>query len=172
MEFFKLIEKRQSTRKFQKKPVGKEKLTKILEAINSAPSAGNLQAYDVIVIEDKATREKLAEAALGQEFIVEAPVALVFCTNSDRTSFKYGRRGRELYCIQDATIACAYAQLAATSLGLASVWVGAFSEAGVSTLLSLTDNLKPVAILPIGYAAEEPKKTPRRKLGELVKKRV
>ncbi|MFN7181896.1 MAG: nitroreductase family protein, partial [Planctomycetota bacterium] len=79
-------------------------------------------------------------------------------------------RGKKLYAIQDATIACAYAQLAITALGLGSVWVGAFDEKKVKQILNLPKELKPIAILPIGYPNEQPKITSRRKLEDIIKK--
>lgn len=161
MEFFDLIEERRSIRKFEKKKVEEEKLKKILEAANSAPSAGNLQSYNFFVIKNQKIKEALAEAAWGQDFISEAPVVLVFFANPILSSSKYGTRGANLYSIQDATIACSYAQLAAANLGLGTVWVGAFSDEAVKKIIGV--DLIPVAILPIGYPAEKPRKTPRQK---------
>jgi nitroreductase len=77
--------------------------------------------------------------------------------------------GRSLFCIQDATIAACCAQLAATAQGLASCWVGYFDEAGVATALRAPAGFRPVAIMPIGYAAAAPDRTQRRKLDELVR---
>lgn len=166
MEFFEVVKKRHSTRAYKDKKVEEEKLQKILEAANSAPSAGNLQAYDVFLVRDKEKKKALARAALNQDFIAEAPVVLVFCANPER-SWRYGERGRTLYSIQDATIAAAYAQLAATALGLSTVWIGAFDENEVLEILG-NPKVKPVAIIPIGYPAEEPEITSRRKLKDLV----
>jgi nitroreductase len=73
-----------------------------------------------------------------------------------------------LYCLQDATIACTFAHLAAVALGLASVWVGAFDDEGVRQAIGVGDNLLPVAILSIGYPGEQPKSTSRRSLSDLV----
>jgi nitroreductase len=80
----------------------------------------------------------------------------------------YGERGATLYSVQDATIACHHAHLAAASLGLGSVWVGAFSPAQVAKALALPKDLVPVALLPVGYPAEAPAATPRKPLGELL----
>lgn len=79
---------------------------------------------------------------------------LVFCANSTRSS-KHGKKAG-LFSIQDATIATSYAQLTACALGLSSVWIGAFNEERVSIILSLPDNISPIALLPIGYKDEEP----------------
>jgi len=166
MEFFELVKNRHSIRAFQEKEVEPEKIEKILNAANLAPSAGNLQAYKICVVKEKRAREKLSEAA-NQEFVASAPVVLVFLTDPDQSAQKYGSRGEKLYSLQDATIACAYAQLAIADLGLASVWVGAFDEGAVSEAIDAPRNLRPVAILPIGYPAEKPKIKPRRPLSEL-----
>jgi nitroreductase len=167
MNVFDAIQKRRSVRAYQQRALERGKLQTVVEAIRQAPSAGNLQAYQVHVIRDDATKRALAAAALGQEFLASAPVVLVFCAVPARSA-KYGRRGAELYCVQDATVAVAYAQLAATAEGLATCWVGAFDEGAVSRALNLPAGERPVAILPIGYGAENPSPKPRRELGEWV----
>lgn len=167
MSFFDLIQRRRSVRRFESRDVENEKLQKILEAANLAPSAGDLQAYEIVVVRDADRRRKLARAAYGQSFIEEAPVCLIFCANPQRNEWRYGERGRELYCIQDADIAASYAQLAATELGLGSCWVGAFDEDEVSRIIN-AGRTRPIIMLPIGYPAESPPRTPRRKIRELV----
>jgi nitroreductase len=168
MDFFTLIDTRRSVRLYQVTPVEPEKLQKILQAANSAPSAGNLQGYEIYLITQPEQRQGLDKAAYGQDFLSQAPVSLVFCANPLRSSGQYSQRGRELYCIQDATIACTFAMLAAHELGLACVWVGAFKDELVRQAAGIPSELIPVAILPIGYAAESPKRRPRRKLEDLV----
>jgi len=168
MDFFQVIQERRSVRAFTNQPVEEEKLRQLLEAINACPSAGNLQAYEVVVVRDPANRRALAKAAWDQEFIAQAPVALVFCVNPGRTAPRYGARGAELYCVQDATIATTIAHFGATALGLASVWVGAFDPARVARVVGATGDRVPVAILPLGYAAETPHPTPRRPLADLI----
>lgn len=127
-----------------------------------------LQAYEIFLVQDEKKKRELALASFAQSFVAEAPVVLVFCANPERSGRKYGKRGRSLYSIQDATIAAAYAQLAAVDLGLASCWVGAFDDGEVLRILGNPEGLIPIALIPIGYPAEEPKPTPRRKLDELV----
>jgi nitroreductase len=168
MEFLELINKRKSIRKFSDKPVEKEKLENLLTAINKAPSAGNLQSYEIYVVKNKELQKKMYEYAKKQSFLMEATYVLVFCTNPERAG-KYAERGRSLYSLLDAAIACTYAHLAATDLGLGSVWVGAFNEEYISELLSLPKELRPVAMLPIGYAGEDPEPKPRRELNDIVK---
>ncbi len=167
MDLFEVIKKRRSIRAFTPQPVEAEKLERVLAAANAAPSAGNLQAYEIFRVTRGNDRAALARAALEQFFIAQAPVVLVFCANPARSSGRYGQRGVRLYCIQDATIACAFAMLAATALGLGTVWVGAFDEGAVQKILGRRD-LVPVAILPIGYPAEQPGPSSRRSLSDLV----
>jgi len=154
-------------RAFTPQAVEAEKVTQVLAAANAAPSAGNLQGYEIFRFTREEERTALARAALDQLFIGQAPVVLVFCANQARSAAKYRERGVKLYAIQDATIACAFAMLAATALGLGTVWVGAFHDDRVRRVLGRHD-LLPVAILAIGYTAEEPEPTPRRSLTDLV----
>jgi nitroreductase len=168
MDFFKIVEERHSMRKYVETPVEDEKLQKILETANKAPSAGNLQGYEIYVVRKLEQRQALVNAAWDQGFLAEAPVVLIFCTNPARSADKYKQRGIELYCIQDATIACTFAILAAKAQGLDTVWVGAFDEAAVSEIVHIPSDLRPVAMLPIGYAGKVPSVRPRRELRDLV----
>ena len=166
MEFEEVIEKRYSVRRFQDKPVEREKLKKILEIVNSAPSAGNLQSYFVFIVKNEEKRKEIARACFNQYFIQEAPLVLVFCADLNRAS-AYGKRGEELYSLQDATIAATFAMLAAVDLGLGSVWIGAFDEKEIAEILDLPSHLRPVAVLPIGYPAERPGERKRRKIEDI-----
>ena len=167
MDYFEAVKTRRSVRAFQKKPVEEEKTRRILEVMNLAPSAGNLQAYEVIVVKDLMLRGKLAKAASDESFVSDAPVCFVFIACPERSSKRYGGRGSELYCVQDATIATTYAMLAAAALGLSSTWVGAFDEKAAARALGVTGDKRPIAILPVGYAAESPKGTPRRPISDV-----
>jgi nitroreductase len=168
MDFLELMKKRRSIRAFEARPVEPGKIQAVLEAADAAPSAGNLQAYRMVCVTEPSGRRALAAAALGQGFVAEAPVAIVFLADPTVASSRYGEPGRRLFCIQDATIACAYAQLRAADLGLGSVWVGAFDENAVSRAVDAPRDLLPVAVLPIGYPAEDPGPTPRRGIAGLV----
>lgn len=168
MDFFEVVRKRRSIRVFKDQPVGDDQLQRILEAVNQAPSAGNLQAYEVYVVRGAAQRSALAKDAGDQEFLAQAPVVLVFCAHAGRAEVRYGQRGRELYSVQDAAIACTYAMLAATALGLSSVWVGAFDEEAVASAIVAPRGQRPVSMLPIGHADEAPARSVRRELSDLV----
>jgi nitroreductase len=170
-DFFQTVRHRHSVRRYQPDmPVEPEKLHAILEAISAAPSAGDLQAYHIYVLTSAAARARLHETAPDQSFISEAPLALVFCADRERSRERFGERGTGLFATQDATIAAAFAQLAAVAAGLASAWVGRFDRDQVSTQLDLPKSLDPVAIISVGYPAELPAPTPRRRLSEVVTK--
>jgi nitroreductase len=180
MDFFEAISRRFSVRSYRRAPVEEAALQAILEAANSAPSAGNLQAYEIVVVRDPRQRRRLAKARLEKRlkkwlkrwlrkrFIAQAPVALVFVANPDRNRAKYGARGAELYSLQDATIACAYAQLAATAAGLGSCWVGGFDKDIVRHIIGAPAEWQPIAILSIGVPAETAGPRKRRPLSDLV----
>jgi nitroreductase len=169
MEFFELIRSRRSIRVFERKPVEPEKVQKILDAATSAPSAGNLQAYEIIVVRDPDTQGALASAALNQESLKQAPVLFAFLADPKRSAAKYGQRGVDLYCVQDATVACTFAHLAAAALGLGSVWVGAFYDEAVSKALNAPPDWWPVALLAVGYPGEKPEARSRRPVAELAR---
>jgi nitroreductase len=167
MEFSRLVRARRSVRAFSEQAIEPEKVRVVIEAAISAPSAGNLQAYEIFNVITPRIRGALAHAS-DQSFVAQAPVCLVFVSNPGRSARKYGARGRELYALQDATIAASYAQLAATDLGLASVWVGAFDDDAVASALGIPGDWAPVAILPLGYPMENPEPANRRPLEEVV----
>jgi nitroreductase len=169
MDIFELIQQRRSVRAFKTQPLEEGILTKILDTANRAPSAGNLQAYSIVIVRDAATRRALSRAALSQESLMQAPVVLAFFAHPQSSMAKYKSRGLELYSLQDATIACAYAQLAAAAQGLSTVWIGAFEDEAVKAALKAPPEWRPVALLPIGYPAESPAATPRRPLHELTR---
>lgn len=166
MDFFELIKKRRSIRSFKDRPIGEEKLQALLKAANAAPSAGNLQAYEMLVVKNSKLKRELSTAAYNQQFIEEAPLSVVFILDPDRSGRKYDERGRTLYCIQDASIAAAYLQLAAVEFNLGTCWVGAFNEDAVKSVLDLEK--RPVAIITVGHPANRPQERSRRDLEDLV----
>jgi len=168
MDFFDVVKERHSMRAYGPQPVKPEDLQLILEAVNRAPSAGNMQAYEVYLVRDAERKAALVGAAGDQEFLAQAPLVLVFCAHPARSVGRYGERGADLYCLQDATVACTFAMLGATALGLSTVWVGAFDEDEVRQVIGAPQGERPVAMLPVGYAAEAPEVRARRSLQKLV----
>ena len=168
MDVFKAIKGRRSIRAFTDEPVSENEVNQLLDAARWAPSAGNIQPWEFIVVRDAKVKRGLEEAALNQTFIEEAPVVLVVCANPTRSSRRYGSRGISLYCLQDTAAAIQNMHLAACALGLATCWVGSFEEEEVQRVLNLPDFLRPVAIIPVGHAAEKPEPRSRRPLSDIV----
>lgn len=170
MELHEAIINRRSIRKFKEEIPEDELIEKIVEAGIWAPSAGDLQSWDAVIVKDDQTKVQIAVAAYIQEFIAKAPVIIVICANRANAGARYGERGRELYCIQDASCAALNMMLQAYDLGLGSAWVGAFKEEDVASELGLPAHVRPVALIPIGYPDEEPEIPPRRSVEEVVHK--
>lgn len=157
MDFWQVLENRYSVRSFDSQvDVPAEKVERLLSAAVLAPSAGNRQAWHFYVVRDPAARQGLAAAAYGQDFVAQAPIAIVVCADAEQSAGRYGERGRRLYCLQDTAAAAEHILLAATALGLGSCWVGAFDEGRAAQVLSLPKRHRPVAILPIGQPAGKP----------------
>lgn len=169
MDFFEVIKNRRCVRKFLNKKVSDEKIKILLEAATLAPSAGNLQSWYFVVVKDNEIKKKLVKASFFQKFISSAPVVIIAYADTKRNSLVYGKRGRELYAVQDVTIASQNIFLTATALGLGACWVGAFNENKVQEILSLKKHLRPIAIMPIGYPAQTPKIRSRRPIEKISK---
>lgn len=148
--FSELTHARVSVRDFEVREVPVALLDAALLASSPAPSAGNLHGYRLFVCHDSNTRAAIGEAA-GQGFVARAPIVLVAAADAPRSASKYGRRGADLYSLQDATIFLAHTQLALTAVGLSSCWVGAFNERMVASTLGIREaqHLRPVALLAV-----------------------
>jgi len=165
-EFYEFVKNRRSIRKFLSKEVENEKIEKILKIMKEAPSAGNLQAYKVIIVKNEKIKKEICKACFHQKFIEEAPLVFVFFAKPKISSIYYGKRGT-FYSILDATIAATYAMLAIHCLDLSTCWVSAFNDEELIKILK-EDGI-PIAVFPIGYPAEKPKHPGRKELKELVK---
>ncbi|KAJ6246339.1 nad(p)h nitroreductase ydgi-related [Anaeramoeba flamelloides] len=173
---FETITSRRSMRAYEETEVSEETLSEIIRIARSAPSAGNLQSYYILSVRKKKLLKKLWKHAKEQDQVKNCSVLLVFCADLKQSAKKYRSRGRDLYCIQDATIVCSYAQLACQFFGLGSCWVGAFNEVQVANDLDLHTKYRPIALLPIGFPHPDEKKRmskkikKRRNLEEVYKK--
>ncbi len=148
-EFLEFLASRCSVREYSDEKVTEDEMVFLLDCASTAPSAGNLEAWDVVLIRDPERMEALSDAALGQPQVQHAALLMVVCANYVRSMSRYGERGI-LYAVQDATIACTYLMLAGHAIHLRSCWVGAFDEEDVRAALGLPLHVRPVAILCIG----------------------
>ena len=156
---------RRSQRKFEIKDVEDWKLDIIFAAADTAPTAGGFQGFDIFHIKNQDIKIKLVIAANNQPY-VNAPVVLVFCMNPARVKMKFPSGTLKKFSIQDATLAAAYAQLAAHSLGLSSIWIGMIDERKV--METIGTDLLPSSILCIGYPKKVLQPKPKRALSELI----
>ncbi|MHA2379315.1 MAG: nitroreductase family protein [Candidatus Thorarchaeota archaeon] len=168
VDILSLIKKRRHIHHFESNPVSESTIRSLLEAVRWAPSAGNLQPWEIVVIRSDSQKAKLVEAAGGKQYMRTAPVILVFCADLNRTAKRYGERGTALYVIQDTAAAIQNVLLAAKGLGLGSGWVGAFNEDSMAEVLGLPSNVRPLAIILIGKPAENPVPPTRREIQEFL----
>lgn len=164
MDVFTAIKERRSIRKYKDKPIEEEKLHKVLEAARLSPSAKNLQNWKFIVVRDEETRRKLVDEAIQQNFVSEAPVILVCCGIETESVMKCGQYR---YTV-DLSIATAYMILEAYEQGLGTCWLGSFDEEKVKDILGIPENVRVVAITPLGYPDETPSPRPRKTLEDIV----
>src|SRR4030066_107225 len=118
MDVFCAISQRSSVRAYKATDVEEDKVKKILEVGRLSPSASNRQDWKFIVVRNKETRKKLAEAAFGQSFIGEAPVVIVACGMGPKAMLACGQPMHTV----DVSIAFAYMILQAYELGLGRCW--------------------------------------------------
>ncbi|NIO19731.1 MAG: nitroreductase family protein [Candidatus Aenigmarchaeota archaeon] len=166
MELEEAIRNRRSIRSYKDRSVEDEKIEKILDAAHWAPSAGNLQSVEYIVVKDRETKEKLSSVSFGQAQPKKAPVNIVVCVNFPKISH-YGERGVGLYSIQESGACIQNLMLMAHSLGLGTCWIGAFDEERAKEILEVPENVRVVGIITVGYPDESPKSS-RRDLKDIV----
>jgi len=160
MEVFDAILKRRSVRKFFSYPIEKEDIFKLLEAADQAPSSGNLDNWQFIVVTDEKTRLELANACNGQFWMSSAPLHIAILSDTKRVTRVYGERGK-MYALQNTAAAIENMLLAVEDLGLGACWVGAFHEPSVKEVLKIPDNIDVHAVIAIGPRAVEPPKPKR-----------
>lgn len=150
------IEQRRSVREFKPDPVPDATISRIIGCALMAPTAGNVQPWRFWVVKRAEVKAALARAAYGQEFVAAAPVVVVVAAEPKRSAAKYWKRGSDLYCIQDTAAAIENMLLAVVAYGLGACWVGAFDEDAARCALGLSEDVRPVAMIPIGYPKRDP----------------
>ena len=167
MDFLKLVRARYSVRQYQNRPVEPEKVEPLLEAAQAAPTAANCQPVRLLGVETPDGRRRLA----GAVELYGAPLAVVVCADRSR-AWKRPFDGKQTTDI-DASILTDHLMLAASALGLGSVWICYFQPEAVKAALGLPEHLEPMNILAVGYADGAPAsperwRTERIPLDELV----
>ena len=173
-EVIRQLRERKSVRAFTPEPVAADDERAILEAACQAPTAGNEQLYDIIVVRSQDKREELAHTCDDQPFIARAPLVLVFCADLRRWWRAFGLAGADprlpgvgdlMLAMEDVMCAAQNAVVAAHSLGLGSCYVGDILERreDQARILGCPRYVVPVAMLVVGHPA--PAQLRRRKPG-------
>jgi nitroreductase len=163
-----LIKRRRSVRKYLQKEVPWEVIERVLESTKYAPSAGNYQPWEFVVVRNEGTRKALIQCCFNQTWMAEAPVMIVACTNMRLAAAVFGERGAKLYGTQAVSAAIENMIITAESLDLATCWVGAFSEGMVSQILQCPEYARPCAIITMGYPCGETPAPPKQSIQEYV----
>jgi nitroreductase len=165
MDFSTLIKKRYSVRGYRSEPVEKEMLEQVLDAARLAPTASNRQPFRIIVAQTERRREEIRRM-YDRDWFVEAPTVICVCGVKSEAWIS---RGGMNYVYVDVAIVMDHIILAATDLGLGTCWVGAFEKDVAREVFRLPDDLEPVVMTPLGYAADQPEPKERRSIEELVR---
>jgi len=159
-----------SPKKFSSEQIDMSILMEAIENARRSPSAGNLQAYDIILITNKEIIEQIYAFALEQSYFLECAGVFVFITNPELSGKKYKERGRLLYSLIDTTIACSHMQLALQQLGVSSRWIGAYHEKDIKLLLNINEQEKNIiGILVFGKCLESKPRSKRRDIRDYLR---
>lgn len=158
MDTIKAILERRSIRRYTEESVSDETMRELLEAGMYAPSAGNQQPWDFIVVKNKESLEEITKVHPYSHMLKEASGAIVVCGNVEKEVFKG-------FWVQDCSAATQNILLAAHSLGLGAVWLGVYPDKErvkeIGEIFNLPQHIVPLSIISIGYPGES-KPTPNR----------
>ena len=163
MDMMQAVRQRYSCRAYKPEPVNEETLGQILEAARLAPSARNFQDWRFVVVTDQQTRDQLKVAARNQAFVNQAPVVIAACSVSS-----HRMRCGQMVAPIDVSIALEHIALAASSLGLATCWVGSFLPDKVRQVLHIPTEVMIVELMTLGYPADSAKSPSRLPLEQIV----
>jgi len=139
-----VLKERHSCRSFADKPISDELVKNMVWAANTAPYASGGPRYTIYYTSEKAEKQSLMDACMGQKYVSEASVAFLFCSDDDNSRLRQG----DLKSMFDISAACMCMDLYAQSLGYGTCWIGNFVPEQVKTLLKI--NSRPVIILLVG----------------------
>ena len=168
MDVLEAIRTRRSVRAYSPKAIPADVMDRMRNALRWAPSACNLQPWRFILVTDPDLRRQVAEASNHQFWMADAPVTIVACGLPDRAYQHMGGHGCSIEV--DVAIAVDHLTLAATAEGLGTCWVCHFDEARMKQILGIPDEVRVVALTPLGFPAAEPRPFQRKPLDDLVRR--
>jgi len=146
------IFERRSIRKYSKLPLQDSEIENLLRAAMAAPSAGNQQPWEFILIKDKKILADITKVHPYSQMLKEAQLAIVVCADLDKEKHSG-------YWVQDCSAATENILIEAQHLGIGSVWLGVYPiedrVKGIKELLNLPLRVIPLSIISLGYPAEE-----------------
>ena len=173
-DFLEIIQGRRSIRRYQDPDIPEEHLTTLLDAIKWSPSWANTQCWEAIVIRDSAIKQKIQETLNpgnpASKAIIEAPVVIALCGRLESSGYKKGNATTKFgdWFMFDLGIAAQTLCLTAHYLQLGTVIVGLFNHDTARNVLMIPEGYEVVALIPVGYAAQESKAPPRKEIAEFV----
>jgi nitroreductase len=197
MDLYQAIHARRSIRKFAATPIPEEILERMLSAMQAAPSGKNAQPWRFIVVREAGTRKKIADICtfntgsgreIRQDWIADAPVIIVVCGNPAEAFFKIRQADKVIIAnhehlieiqktgpvewesglLIDLTIPMDHLSLAVVAEGLGCCWVAGLNENKLKDILGIPANWRAPAVMPIGYALEQPEARRRKCLEEII----
>jgi nitroreductase len=166
MSVLKVIKERKSVRRYKPGAIPEEVLFRVLEAARHSPSGKNLQPWKFILVKDSSLKQRIAKASNGQYFMAEAPLIVVACGFPDDC---YSHMGNYMKSWPvDVAIAMEHLILQAQEEGLGTCWIGAFEERDVKSILNIPDDVKVLALTPLGFPDVVPVSRGRKKLEEII----
>jgi nitroreductase len=174
MELMEAIKSRRSIRSYKPDTIEEEKLNQIFEAVRWAPSWANTQCWEFIVVKNPETKKKLSETLSkgnpATDAVKTAPIVLVACAKKGVSGYKRGEpvTSKGDWYMFDMGLAIQNLTLAAHSLGLGTVNIGAFNAEEVAKILGVPENIEVVELIPLGYPEKIPNPPPRKNIEEFV----
>lgn len=161
MNFQKLVQQRQSVRKYSNKPVEKEKIEKLINAVHMSPSACNSQPWKLIIVDDPELKNKVAKATFNKaisfnKFAEQAPVIAVLVVEKAKPIAQIGGLIKDQqYPEYDIGIAAAHFCLQAAELELGTCMIGWFNKKKIQELLNIPKKRKIGLVITLGYPTED-----------------
>jgi len=145
------IFERRSIRRYTSEPVSEEQLTKLLKAAMAAPSAGNEQPWEFIVVRDRMLLNKIADVHPYASMLREAPLAVIICGDHKREKYNG-------FWVQDCSAATENLLIEAQSLGLGAVWLGVYPNENrvkdLKKLFNIPEHVTPLCVVAVGHPGE------------------
>ena len=167
MNFGQLILARYSCRHYSSDPLEEGTLNKILEAARLAPTASNLQPFQIIIIKTENQKEDLLKI-YPREWFIQPPLVLCVCSLAKEGWFRK-KYDNQSFAVVDASIVFDHITLQSADLGVGTCWIGDFNPQTARDFLHLPDEVEPIAFTPIGYPLDKPGDKKRKPIEDLIR---